>query len=264
MKEVYRIRIHSIGGEGGVIASEVLAEAIGMLTPFQILQSPFFGTERSGAPAITYLTFSTGPIRERGTIEHPNGIVVFNTKLFSVAPNLLNGFEGRAGKLIVNTDEDPSDFKGLAREIFTIDATGIARRLKLGSAAFPIPNAAMVGAILKAYESVLGLGPEDVKKWIEKKVPVKIEENLEALKLGFESLRGFKSSKVIRLKKVAVKDPPFGGISTTLVLSSVEKTGSWATLVPRAPNGNCSLLPSLSGRDRGQKIYPFCVRGKVG
>ena len=262
MKEVYRIRIHSIGGEGGVIASEVLAEAIGMLTPFQILQSPFFGTERSGAPAITYLTFSTGPIRERGTIEHPNGIVVFNTKLFSVAPNLLNGFEGRAGKLIVNTDEDPSSFKGLAREVFTLDATGIARRLKLGSAAFPIPNAAMVGAILKAYESVLGLGPGDVKKWIEKKVPVKIEENLEALRLGFESLRGFKSSKVIRLKKVAVKDPPFGGISTTLVLSSVEKTGSWATLVPKHRTGIAPCSHHCPAGIEVRKFIRFVSEGK--
>ncbi|HSB06498.1 MAG TPA: 2-oxoacid:acceptor oxidoreductase family protein [Thermodesulfobacteriota bacterium] len=108
MKKDYRIRIHSIGGEGGVGASEILAEAIGTLTSFQILQTPFFGTERSGAPAITYLSFSMGPIKERGTIEHPNGIVIFNTKLFTVAPSLLNGFENRDGKLIVNTDEDPS------------------------------------------------------------------------------------------------------------------------------------------------------------
>lgn len=237
MKEDYRIRIHSIGGEGGVGASEILAEAIGMLTPFQILQSPFFGTERSGAPAITYLSFSMGAIKERGTIEHPNGVVVFNTKLFSVVPNLLNGFENRDGKLIVNTDEDPSSLKGLAREIFTVDATGIARQLKLGSTTFPIPNTAMIGAILRAYEEILGIGPEEVKKGIEKKVPVKVKENFEAVKCGFESLKRFKSSKVMRLKRVPVKDPPFAGISTTLVLSSEEKTGSWATLIPKHQTG---------------------------
>jgi len=237
MQKDCRIRIHSIGGEGGVGASEILAEAIGTLTTFHILQSPFFGTERSGAPAITYLSFSMSPIKERGTIEHPNGIVVFNTKLFSVAPNLLNGFENRDGKLIVNTDEDPSSFKGLAKEIFTVDATGIAKRMKLGSATLPIPNTAMVGAILRVYQEVLELGPEDVKKWIEKKVPVKVKENLEAVKLGFESVRRFKSPKVMRLKKVIVKDPPFAGISTTLALSSEEKTGSWATLIPRHQTG---------------------------
>jgi 2-oxoacid:acceptor oxidoreductase gamma subunit (pyruvate/2-ketoisovalerate family) len=237
MQKDYRIRIHSIGGEGGVGASEILAEAIGTLTSYHLLQSPFFGTERSGAPAITYLSFSTGPIKERGTIEHPNAIVVFNTKLFSIVPNLLNGFENREGKLIVNTDEDPSNLKGLAKEIFTVDATGIAKRLRLGSATFPIPNTAMVGAILRIYRDVLGFGPRDIRKWIEKKVPVKVKENLEAVELGFESVRKFESPKVIRLKKVSVKDPPFAGISTTLVLSSEEKTGSWATLIPKHQTG---------------------------
>ena len=232
-ERAYRIRIHSIGGEGGVGASEILAEAIGTMTPFRVLQSPFFGTERSGAPAITYLSFSMGPIRERGTIENPNGIVVFNTKLFSVAPTLLNGFENGEGRLIVNTEEDPSELRGLAREIFCVDATGIAKRLRLGSATFPIPNTAMIGAILKAYEEVLGLKPEDVIKGVEKKVPVKVKENIEAVRAGFESVRRFESPKVVKLRKVPQKDPPFAGISTTLVLSSVEKTGSWATLVPR-------------------------------
>lgn len=232
-KKEYRIRIHSIGGEGGVGASEILAEAIGTLTPFQVLQSPFFGTERSGAPAVSYLSFSMAPIRERGTIEKPNGIVVFNKKLFSVAPTLLNGFENDVGKLVVNTQEDPSELRGLAREIFCVDATAIARRLGLGSSILPIPNTVMIGAILKAYEGILGLKPEDVAQGIEKKVPVKVKENIEAVRAGFESVRRFESPKVVRLKKVPVKDPPFAGISTTLLLSSVEKTGNWATLVPR-------------------------------
>ncbi|HSB06499.1 MAG TPA: FAD-dependent oxidoreductase [Thermodesulfobacteriota bacterium] len=118
-----------------------------------------------------------------------------------------------------------------------MDATGIARQLRLGSATLPIPNTAMIGAILRVYEEILGIGHQDVKKWIEKKVSVKVKENLEAVKLGFESLRGSRSPKVMRLRKVPVKDPPFSGISATLVLSSEEKTGSWATLIPRHRTG---------------------------
>ena len=75
--------------------------------------------------------------------------------------------------------------KGCARRVVTqsVDASEIARRHELGTAAQPVVNTAILGAFVRAT-SIVSL--DDLLTAIDHEVPVKVEENRMAATEAFE------------------------------------------------------------------------------
>ncbi len=142
------IRFHGRGGQGAVVASQVLAAAaFGEGKDVQAF--PYFGVERRGAPVTAFTKIDENRIRNKAMIYEPDYVVVLEPSLLS-AVNVTEGLKEN-GAILVNTEEDPdtiSEMLGVKR-VATVPATKIAIENRLGSKAQPIVNTALVGAFAR-------------------------------------------------------------------------------------------------------------------
>ncbi|EQD62299.1 hypothetical protein B1B_07325, partial [mine drainage metagenome] len=93
------IRFHGRGGQGAVVASELLAEAV--FLDGKVAQSfPFFGVERRGAPVTAFTRIEDHPIQIRSFIEEPDVVVVLDPGLLRDTP-VTEGLKP-GGLLLVN------------------------------------------------------------------------------------------------------------------------------------------------------------------
>ena len=142
------IRIHGRGGQGGVTAAELLAQAA--ISEGNYAQGfPSFGPERRGAPVTAYIRMSKEKFYLREPIDTPDVIAVMDASLI----DMVDVFEGMkvGGTLIVNASGNmTSRLQEIARaqsiHLACVDATAIASEV-LG---VPIANTAIIGAIVKA------------------------------------------------------------------------------------------------------------------
>ncbi len=178
------IRFHGRGGQGTVVASKILADAI--LKGGKFVQAfPEFGVERRGAPVFAFIRVSDSPIYLRSKIYKPDHIVVLDPTLIE-AINVTDGLKD-GGIILINSSKSPSEFNfdGNYR-VMTVDATSIAVKHRLGSAASPIVNTAILGAVIRALPLAK---MEDLLEAIEEGVPVKIEENKKAAQEAYDLLK---------------------------------------------------------------------------
>lgn len=180
------VRFHGRGGQGTVIASEILAAALFSEGKF-VQAFPAFGIERRGAPVTAFLRMSSTPIRLRCQIETPDHVVILDPTLIPVV-DVTSGLK-KGGWIIVNTDHEPHEFSAFLSEdwrVATVDASAIAVHHKLGAKTNPIVNTAILGA----FAGVTGLVQlESVVTAIEEGVPVKPSQNREAAREAFASFR---------------------------------------------------------------------------
>ena len=140
------IRLHGRGGQGGVTAAELLAQAA--ISEGNYAQGfPSFGPERRGAPVTAYIRMSKDPIYLREPIDHPNVVVVMDASLI----DMVNVFEGMksGGTLVINAQSEKIEqlqSKVQGYNLATVDASTIATEI-LG---VPITNTAIIGAIVRA------------------------------------------------------------------------------------------------------------------
>jgi 2-oxoisovalerate ferredoxin oxidoreductase gamma subunit len=178
------IRTHGRGGQGAVIASKVLANALFLEGKF-VQAFPAFGVERRGAPVVAFTRFDDAPIRHRCEIYEPDHIIVLDQALIQtidVTAGLKPG-----GWIIINTEQSPESFpwsKGF--RVASVDAGGIAWRHRLGSRATPIVNTAILGALARATGFV---GLDAVVKATLDYVPVKPEANQQAATDAYNEVR---------------------------------------------------------------------------
>ncbi len=166
------IRFHGRGGQGAVIASELLAQAA-FLEGKHPQSFPFFGVERRGAPVTAYTRIDDKPISVRTSITAPDIVVVLDAGLMRTI-NVMAGLK-REGLLLVNTDATPDNIdRTFQGRLATVDATAIALSQGLGSKATPIVNTAILGALARA-SGVVSL--DAVVKAVVKFVPAKQEAN---------------------------------------------------------------------------------------
>jgi pyruvate ferredoxin oxidoreductase alpha subunit len=140
-----QIRIHGRGGQGVVTAAELLSAAA--FSEEKHAQAfPSFGSERTGAPVVSFCRIDDKPIRVREPVMHPDVIVIQDPTLL----HQVDVFEGAdSGTLLVINSARPtadlgiSDFTGRLRPgaVLTIPATELAQRY-VGR---PVPNAALLG-----------------------------------------------------------------------------------------------------------------------
>jgi 2-oxoacid:acceptor oxidoreductase gamma subunit (pyruvate/2-ketoisovalerate family) len=168
------LRIHGRGGQGAVVASKTLAHAA-FLTGRYVQSYPDYGVERRGAPVVAFARIAE-PGDEffvRQDIREPHHVLVLDATLLNSA-NPLAGL--RAGGWVVVNTPDPPEALGIeaAVRIATVDASAIALRHGLGSAAQPVVNTSILGAFVRATGIVT---LDDLLAAIELEVPSKAAEN---------------------------------------------------------------------------------------
>lgn len=179
------IRFHGRGGQGAVVASELLARAA-VMNRLHAAAFPFFGVERRGAPVTAFCRIDLKPIRTHSEIYFPDYVVVLDPDLLAMT-NVLQGLKPD-GVVLINSASDACDIRGIKwGKVATVDATSIALRHGLGSEMEPIVNTAIIGAFSKICPQV-PLG--SIVESILKASPGKREENAEAAREAFESVKG--------------------------------------------------------------------------
>jgi pyruvate ferredoxin oxidoreductase gamma subunit len=142
---MFQVRIHGRGGQGVVTAAELLSVAAFEEGCFA-QAFPTFGSERTGAPVVSYCRISDREIRVREPIGEPDALIIQD-------PTLLHQVDVFSGVtpgayVLINTSRSVEtlgieDFSAQfpAGHILTAPASEIARE-HLGR---PLPNAALLG-----------------------------------------------------------------------------------------------------------------------
>lgn len=177
-------RIHGRGGQGAVVASNILASAL--LKEGKYGQSfPLFGGERRGAPVTAYLRAGDKHFSLRGEIYEPDHVIVLDPTLIKVE-QVTRGLK-KGGWIVINSSREPKTFDfGPDFRVATVDASLIAAKHRLGAAEARIVNTAMLGAVvgvshLVSLDALLGA--------IREEAPAKKEENVAAAKEAYEFVR---------------------------------------------------------------------------
>jgi len=144
MKE---IRLHGRGGQGMVMASEMLVHAA-LMDGLYGTSIPQFGFERRGSPVTSSVRIDDKPIREKTQIYEPDCIVVSDQSLLE-SIDVFGGIKDGAVLVLNSTRNlDSLDLPPQVKRLGLIDATKIALEV-LG---IPVTNTAMVGAFAKTTE----------------------------------------------------------------------------------------------------------------
>jgi pyruvate ferredoxin oxidoreductase gamma subunit/2-oxoisovalerate ferredoxin oxidoreductase gamma subunit len=175
------IRIHSRGGQGGVIAGKILAVAAFKEGKY-VQTFPSFGVERRAAPVLTFVRLDDHPIRVRNQVYKPDHVVVMDASLLASADVTMGLKEG--GWILINSAKDPHSFSFADKfRIATVDASAIALKNSLGTRTQPIVNTAILGAISKVLQIA---GIESVVEAIREEVPSKPQANEQAARDAYQ------------------------------------------------------------------------------
>src|SRR5215471_16349278 len=143
---MFQVRIHGRGGQGVVTAAELLSVAA-FLEGEHAQAFPSFGSERTGAPVVSFCRIDDKVIRLREPILEPDALIVQDPTLFK-AIDVFQGLRPN-GYLLVNTNKSLEELqltpvvsklpKGHARAV-------PASELAMKHIGRPVPNAALLGA----------------------------------------------------------------------------------------------------------------------
>ena len=168
---MFQVRLHGRGGQGVVTAAEMLSIA-GFRENKHAQAFPSFGSERTGAPVVSFCRLDDKEIRRREPILEPDCLIVQDPTLF----HALDVFQGLKsdGYVLINSTQSPEDL-GIANavrylpeaHVVGINATKLARE-HVGR---PVPNAALLGG----FAAITGeISLESVEKAISTKFGGKI------------------------------------------------------------------------------------------
>lgn len=185
--EMTSVRFHGRGGQGVVTAAELLAVAA--FDEGKYAQAfPSFGSERTGAPVVSFCRIAARPIRLREPILCPDVVVIQDPTLL----HAVDVFQGlpRHGQVLINSSRGVEEL-GLAEWaasrppgcVVTVAAAEIARR-HLGR---PLPNVVLLGA-LAAVTAVVGW-PAMERAIRDRFTPGVATRNVAAALEAFEALR---------------------------------------------------------------------------
>jgi pyruvate ferredoxin oxidoreductase gamma subunit len=142
---MFQVRIHGRGGQGVVTAAEMLS--IAAFEDGKHAQAfPTFGSERTGAPVVSFCRIDQHPIRVREPVSQPDALIVQDPTLLHQV-KLFSGL-GEDGYVLINTSRSFEEL-GLGEfaenlrpeRLLTVPASDIARE-HLGR---PLPNAVLLG-----------------------------------------------------------------------------------------------------------------------
>lgn len=139
-----QIRWHSRGGQGGMTASQLLAESV-FEAGRQATAFSFYGAERRGAAVASFNRLADDPIKLYSRVTHPDVVVVLDESLVDVE-SVTEGLDPD-GIVVINSQDPVIDFDG---SLYAVDATAIAREMDLTTDGTPIVNTPMLGAVARA------------------------------------------------------------------------------------------------------------------
>src|SRR5258708_8727071 len=141
---MFEVRFHGRGGPGRVTAAELLsAAAFSEGTHAQAF--PSFGSERTGAPVMSFCRIDDKPIRSREPVTRPDALVIQDPTLL----HQVSVFEGAQAscRIVINSARPLADLnigeftrKLPPGAVLTVPATELAVR-HLGK---PVPSAALL------------------------------------------------------------------------------------------------------------------------
>lgn len=178
---MFEIRLHGRGGQGVVMASEILVAAA-VLEGKYGNAIPFFGFERRGAPLSAFVRLDSRPIRERTQVYNPDCLVVMDPTLLQ-SGSILTGLKP-GGIVVINSPAAPPEaIPPEVCKLGTVDATGIA----LKTIGAPVTNSAMLGA----FAASTGLiNMESIISCLDQFLPPHaVEPNKAMIKEAFQQTR---------------------------------------------------------------------------
>ena len=184
---MFQVRIHGRGGQGVVTAAELLSLAA-FLEGKQAQAFPSFGSERMGAPVVSFCRLDEKEIRLREPIQEPDALIIQDpTLLHSV--DVFHGLK-EDGFIIINSTHSfeelgIAEFVGKlpAHHVCSIAATDLAMK----HVKRPVPNATLLGCFA-AISAQLQM--ESVESAIMEKFPGAVgEANVAAAREAFEIAR---------------------------------------------------------------------------
>lgn len=181
------IKFRGRGGQGAVIASEILGRAFFLEGKYPQCFS-IFGGERRGAPVFGFLRVDDEPILLKCQIKHPDQVIIFDLSLVNekeISQELKPG-----GTILINTHREVDSFGGLRKfKIGLIDASPISRRVGLGDTF----NTAMLGAYVRLTHLVK---METLLEAMGRMVPSKVEKNIEAAHEAYQQAKIYEAKGI--------------------------------------------------------------------
>ena len=155
---MFQVRFHGRGGQGVVTAAELLASAA--FTEGRHAQAfPSFGSERMGAPVMSFCRIDDKPIRTHEPVTEPDALIIQDPTLLHQA-DIFGGFRGvappgqqsaglgRQGYMLVNSACDFGELsleefvRGFHRDrLLVVPASALA----MTHLRRPLPGAALLG-----------------------------------------------------------------------------------------------------------------------
>jgi len=181
---MFQVRIHGRGGQGVVTAAELLSIAA-FLEGRHAQAFPSFGSERMGAPVVSFCRMDDKEIRLREPIQSPDALIIQDpTLLHSV--DVFGGLRDD-GYILINSTRSfeelgIADFmaKFPAHHVCDVGATELAMK----HVNRPVPNAALLGGFAAVSNT---LHMESVAKAIKQKFPGPVgDANVAAAQEAFE------------------------------------------------------------------------------
>jgi 2-oxoacid:acceptor oxidoreductase gamma subunit (pyruvate/2-ketoisovalerate family) len=174
------IKFKGRGGQGAVVASEILGRAFFLEGKYPQCFS-LFGGERRGAPVVGFLRVDEQPILLKCQIYHPDQMIIFDFSLIDEM-EILQELKPN-GSILINSHQGIDFFRKLRRfRIGLIDAGPIARSLGLG-ATF---NTAMLGAYVRLTNLIT---IKTLTETVKAMAPGKKEENVQAVREAYNQVK---------------------------------------------------------------------------
>ena len=170
---MFQVRIHGRGGQGVVTAAELLSVAA-FLEQRHAQAFPSFGSERMGAPVVSFCRIDDKDIRLREPILDPDALIVQDPTLFK-AIDVCQGLKPD-GYLLVNSNRTLSELHidEAAKQLPAGHVLAVpASELALKHIGRPLPNAALLGSFA-ALTGIVQL--QSVVAAIREAFPAKIAE----------------------------------------------------------------------------------------
>jgi 2-oxoacid:acceptor oxidoreductase gamma subunit (pyruvate/2-ketoisovalerate family) len=180
---MYEVIWHGRGGQGVVVAAQILAEAAYIEGYKGVTSAPTFGPERRGAPLTASTKISREPIRTFAQIETADTVVVLDMSLMKVVDVLSTLKTG--GFIILNTPSpaEELDMPGCFN-IAAVNASAIALSHHLIKEDAPLVNTPLLGAFAKVTALV---SLKSIETILKKKLSGSVAtENILTLRDAFE------------------------------------------------------------------------------
>jgi pyruvate ferredoxin oxidoreductase gamma subunit len=182
---MFQVRIHGRGGQGVVSAAEMMSTAA-FLEGMHAQAFPSFGSERTGAPVVSYCRIDDKEIRLREPILDPDAVIIQDPTLFQA----LDVFQGLApgGFVLINSTRSFEEL-GITQFLDTLPKDHVcavgATELAIQHVGRPVPNAALLGG----FAAITGrLQFKSVDAAIRKKFGGRIgDDNVAAALAAFEA-----------------------------------------------------------------------------